>query len=513
MAKDYNIVGAFQKIEEELIASMIRNMKKHKDWETEEGFEWTMWQAEQLDNLKKYRKNNNKKFIEYFSTIDEQIEVMLLKAYAAGNMDQEINILESLKKGFDPKIIPDKTKKFIKKYKGKNLKEIASELIFNGRKNKDVDIEAAFFKINDRKLNALISSTKKDFKKAETAMLRLADDKYRKIIFDAQVYANTGAGTYEKAVDMATKDFLSKGINCIEYKNGARVNIADYVSMAIRTANKRAYLQGEGAKRKEWGVTTVIVTKRGAGCPKCVPFQGRVYIDDVWSGGKAEDGPYQLISEAIAKGLYHPNCKDTHTTYFEGVSSEPSPPSKEEQQRAIEVYNIQQKQRYCERQANKYKNLEKESLDKDSAEKYKRKREEWEKQTELYKNILMRQDRNQGEFKELKIPMQKRFVQKLAKKYDLDIKGLTIKIQRNKELLSLPFLGSTDYDTIGRIDLFPNAFKDEEELIKTMIHEKCHVMQLRKHGKQYCQDNITLMEKQAYRYESIWYNIFKKRVK
>nr|DAP15482.1 MAG TPA: minor capsid protein [Caudoviricetes sp.] len=102
-----------------------------------------------------------------------------------------------------------------------------------------------------------------------TAMLRMANDQYRKVIFNSQVYYNSGAGTYEKAVDMATKDFLSRGINCIQYKNGARVNIASYVGMALRTANTRAYCQGEGAKRQEWGVSTVIVNKRGLPCPKC----------------------------------------------------------------------------------------------------------------------------------------------------------------------------------------------------------------------------------------------------
>ena len=33
MAKDYDIVAAFQKIEEELINSMIGNIKRHTDWE------------------------------------------------------------------------------------------------------------------------------------------------------------------------------------------------------------------------------------------------------------------------------------------------------------------------------------------------------------------------------------------------------------------------------------------------------------------------------------------------
>lgn len=37
----------------------------------------------------------------------------------------------------------------------------------------------------------------------------------------------------------------------------------------------------------------------------------------------------------------------------------------------------------------------------------------------------------------------------------------------------------TDYKNIGRIDLLPNAFLNEEQLVRTLIHEKCHVMQLK----------------------------------
>lgn len=99
------------------------------------------------------------------------------------------------------------------------------------------------------------------------------------------------------------------------YANGARHTLADYADMAIRTASKRAYLQGEGEKRQEWGIATVIMAKRGNSCPKCLPFVGKVLIDDVWSGG-SKDGVdpetgkrYPLMSYAISKGLYHPRCQ------------------------------------------------------------------------------------------------------------------------------------------------------------------------------------------------------------
>ena len=52
---DYDFERAFARIEDELLRSMIRNMKKHSEWEDAEGFNWSMWQAEQLKALDKYK--------------------------------------------------------------------------------------------------------------------------------------------------------------------------------------------------------------------------------------------------------------------------------------------------------------------------------------------------------------------------------------------------------------------------------------------------------------------------
>lgn len=210
-----------------------------------------------------------------------------------------------------------------------------------------------------------------------TAMLRMANDQYRKVIFNSQVYYNSGAGTYEKAVDMATKDFLSRGINCIQYKNGARVNIASYVGMALRTANTRAYCQGEGAKRQEWGVSTVIVNKRGLPCPKCGRWTGKILIDDVWSGGKASDGPYPLMSQAMAGGLYHPNCKDGHSTYFPGISEKLEKVTKKEMKQAVVAEQQENRRNLIQRNIDKFDRLYACSLDEENKKKYAIRANEW----------------------------------------------------------------------------------------------------------------------------------------
>lgn len=349
---EYDITTAFKVIENELIASMIRNMDRHRAEETKEGYEWSMWQTEQLKALEKYKRDNQKKYRKQFQKINGEIDLLIRKARETGNMQQEIKILEAIKKGFPAKKIS---------------KGMAGE----------------FFRLNDRKLEALIEATTHDMEKAETAILRKAEDDYRQAIYNAQVYANTGAGTYEKAVDMATKDMLSRGLNCVQYINGARHTLADYADMAIRTASKRAYLQGEGEKRQEWGIATVIVNKRGNPCPKCLPFCGKVLIDDVWSDGP-EDGvdletgkKYPLMSYAISCGLYHPRCKDSHTTYFPGISTADDTWTKEELEAIGQEYEAEQKQQYAKRQEEKYERLAEYSLDAGNKKQYGIKAREW----------------------------------------------------------------------------------------------------------------------------------------
>lgn len=344
---EYDIGGAFKAIEDELIASMIRNMDRHRAEETKEGIEWSMWQAEQLKALEKYKRDNQKRFKGRFQDLNKEMGELIRISRQRGNMQQEVKILDAIRKGFPAKKISQ-------------------------------SVTAEFFRLNDRKLEALIKATTNDMQQAETAVLRMANDQYRKAIFNAQVYANSGAGTYEKAVDMAIRDMLSRGLNCVEYSNGARHTLADYADMAIRTASKRAYLQGEGEKRQEWGITTVIMAKRGNPCPKCLPFVGKVLIDDVWSGGKKSDGPYPLMSKAIASGLYHPRCKDSHTTYFPGISTADDTWTEKELEAFGQANKREAWQQYAARQSEKYGRLAEYSLSPENQKQYKQKSEKWE---------------------------------------------------------------------------------------------------------------------------------------
>ena len=343
---DYNIREAFEKIEDELIDSMMRNFSRHRAEETKEGYNWTQWQAEQLKSLEEYRKHNAKKFGKRFKAINSKVEEMIRTAKADGNASQEAEILEAVKDGF------------------------------KAPKKPSAHSTAEFFKVNDRKLDALIKSTTDDLKRAETAVLRMSNDKYRKAIFNAQVAMNTGAVTYEKAVDIACKDMLNAGLNCVEYKNGARHTLSDYADMAVKTANKRAYLRGEGEKRAEWGVSLVVVNSRQGGCPDCAKYIGKVFIDDVYSNGKKSDGNYPLLSTAIKNGLFHPRCKDSTSTYYEKITTL-KPVSPEEEAEMDRRERLEEKQQYAQRQAERFDRRAEYSLDEDNKRIAQTRADEW----------------------------------------------------------------------------------------------------------------------------------------
>lgn len=395
---DYNIKEAFERIENELIDSMMRNFSRHRAEEIKEGYNWTQWQAEQLKSLEEYRKHNAKKFGKRFKNINSKVEEIIRTAKADGNASQEAEILEAVKDGF------------------------------KAPKKPSAHSTAEFFKMNDRKLDALVKSTTDDLKRAETAVLRMSNDKYRKAIFNAQVAMNTGAVTYEKAVDIACKDMLNAGLNCVEYKNGARHTLSDYADMAVKTANKRAYLRGEGEKRAEWGVSLVVVNSRQGGCPDCAKYIGKVFIDDVYSNGKKSDGNYPLLSTAIKNGLFHPRCKDSTSTYYPELDDLDAPLSEDEIKELDRQRGIEEKQQYAQRQAERFDRRAEYSLDEDNKRIAQTRADEWHDRANTLEEKAKQFSLNTNEQKYYR-PV---FEEDISKTFERKIEGETITIDTHK---------------------------------------------------------------------------------
>lgn len=326
------IVRIFEEIEQRLVQSLRRNLSRHKKEEEQEEKQWSAWQAEKLRSLEKFRRENAEIMAEYTEQIDQETRQIMEEEFSQGVNSVDV-----------PPAVP--------------AEDAPAE----------IQPEPQFFGVDRTKVDKLIEDVTTLEKNAGTAALRLTDDVYRQTVNRVQLAMSTGSMTLQQAIDMAVKDFLDQGINCIIYRDGRRVNIADYVRMALRTTATRAALQGKSAKFKALGYDTVQVSSYGMCSPTCKPWQGRIYIEDSFSDwdGEVQEYPdgilwgksgycgkwFPLLSSAIEKGLFHPNCRHTILLWRDGDPLPESVDNSDSERR----YKLEQQQRALEREIRKAK--------------------------------------------------------------------------------------------------------------------------------------------------------------
>lgn len=310
-----DIAALFDALELDLVKSLHRCLARHQRQEQTEGGQngtprhWQAWQAAKLRDIRRFRRENTAILGEYRDRIDADTRTLLEEEAAQGGAD-------------------------------------------------------GFFRMSDERMTTLLNEMQQANEQSERAALRYMNDVYRKTILRTAAAMQAGGQTLQQATDAATRDFLDQGIACIRYRNGRRVNISTYAEMALRTAGTRAMLMGETAQRERLGLDTVLVSQYGACSKTCLPWQGLVYIDDVFQpyhGPRTPGGTYgisrngrqyPLLSVAMQGGLFHPNCRHTLSTWVEGVSTRPRPMDKAKVEAAAQ---LEAKQRALERSVRKAK--------------------------------------------------------------------------------------------------------------------------------------------------------------
>ena len=368
-----DIAKIFEEIELRLIASLKRNLSRHKAEEEKEGFEWSAWQAEKLNNIDNFRKENAQIVDEYVDAIDDETRQLMTDQFHEGEHTAEQSVIDVSESGVNVPDVPAQPQP----------PEAPTAIP-----------DDHFFGVNKPKMDKLMEDVTTLEKTALTAAVRNMDDVYRTTLNKVQLMMGTGSITLNEAIDLATRGFLDNGINCIVYADGRRVNIADYVRMALRTTSTRATLQGAAKRFAELGYDTVLISQYGGCSETCEPYQGKVYIDDVftiWNGARSGDFGksnycdkwFMLLSVAIRGGLFHPNCRHTMGQYIEGLTKipQPIPAEKIREQRELE-----EKQRAMERKIRALKRKVEGTQDEKKVKEYKRKlREEQGKLREFIK--------------------------------------------------------------------------------------------------------------------------------
>lgn len=113
-------------------------------------------------------------------------------------------------------------------------------------------------------------------------------------------------------------------------------------------------------------------------------------------------------------------------------------------------------------------------------------------------------------FTELKEPMQLKHVKSVLKDMGIDYGDAKIKIDRREELLDKGLFGWTN-PNLKEIQLYPDAFLNREQLVKTLGHERVHVEQVRMWGPAKTHEDALYYEQGPRFSEEYWWQEYVRR--
>lgn len=201
-------------------------------------------------------------------------------------------------------------------------------------------------------------------------ILRSAEDDYREIIARVSGNVLTGVRTQRQILQDALNQFADRGITGFTDARGRRWSMSAYAEMATRTAVTQALVNAHTDELREQGHRYVIVSDNPQECEKCRPFEGKILSINGRAGGKARVKNWltggritititDTLEGARDKGLYHPNCRHSHTLFMPGISEPPQDTSDPDGAKDRE------KLRYLERQVRAAKLRQRVALDPD----------------------------------------------------------------------------------------------------------------------------------------------------
>lgn len=204
-------------------------------------------------------------------------------------------------------------------------------------------------------ITRLIQEQDVRFNALNSAILRDTQDEYRSIIGKAVAMQATGVITTQEATRKALSDFAERGITGFTDKAGRKWEMDSYAEMAVRTGMMNARVEAYKDEMKAHDEHLVIISDHQDTCPLCAEYERAILSVDGWDLNDPEcDG---LLDDAVAGGLFHPNCLHSMTVYVKGLTDKSSGKSRQgyTKEQDEEGYKNRQIQRSLERKERLWK--------------------------------------------------------------------------------------------------------------------------------------------------------------
>ncbi|MEU4332339.1 phage minor capsid protein [Nonomuraea dietziae] len=185
---------------------------------------------------------------------------------------------------------------------------------------------------NARLIENIAQALHRDVGRVDANILRAPVDAYRAVQAATAARIATGSYTRREASQAAWSRLIDKGIVDFIDRANRRWKLSSYVEMMARTNIQRAAVQGQTDRLAEIGIDLVYISDNVQECRVCRPFESRVLRRDAGPIGdiKVEHATrddelvtvhvLDTLAGAMAKGLWHPNCRHSASAYLPGVT-------------------------------------------------------------------------------------------------------------------------------------------------------------------------------------------------
>ncbi|WP_018219105.1 phage minor capsid protein [Salinispora vitiensis] len=168
-------------------------------------------------------------------------------------------------------------------------------------------------------------------------LLRWALDSYRTVVTRASVMPVLGLSSRRRAAQIAWEQLLASGVTGFVDRRGRRWELASYVEMATRTVVHQALRSGRLDQLLAHGYELIRISDSPQECHRCLPWEhavlriagaGTGWIEAEHAtrdGERVRVHVAGTLPQAIAAGLFHPNCTHSLAAYLPGVTPDRAP--------------------------------------------------------------------------------------------------------------------------------------------------------------------------------------------
>lgn len=288
-------------------------------------------------NREKYLENleikNRRLLLKIYDTYSKRIKEQIYQATLKGN---DTTYLKKIRRGLGKEI--KELQKYLKEYSIEATQlslDLGVKVAIVGSVATKVAQSYAFGGVNKEAMQVLAKTTyeplskmaqqigratlnylkRENFESSQTVLKALGkfidSDYLRKVGIEGVGDVVVGSSTWQKVAKNIKEKIIDKGVLKVPYYNKKGnviryVNAKDYAKMVARTTTANVFREGSKQRILETfeddGDLVVIINKSVFPDSPCIPYEGKILSLE----GKTKG--YTTIKEAMANGLFHPNC-------------------------------------------------------------------------------------------------------------------------------------------------------------------------------------------------------------